>query len=204
MKFHHLLTILPIALAVMPFQGLAANIDLSHPHLRRVEDTNGEPGPLKVGDIYETRVAPTGESLVPPSISEGGTKAKYSIKIRENASYMALHFASCNLDDDCVMEVSGKNLNGKQQRYEMTGKGKRQMGTFWAQHVKGDQITVQVKCKKGPAKDKGRFVIDEIAVGYTTEEAGDGRRRASICGPWVRRTPSPSGSARATRCSGRS
>jgi len=83
------------------------------------------------------------------------------------------------------MKISGKEQNvlGKKEEYEMTEKGKMQAGTFWAQHVSGDEIFVQVKCQDKPAEENGNFVVDKVAVGYGPEHEYSGRtRRAALCG----------------------
>ena len=68
----------------------------------------------------------------------------------------------------------------------MSGKGKLNSGTFWAQHVKGDEIFVQVKCQGMAVKERGNFVIDEVAVGFVADhedvDNNSHSRRTAVCG----------------------
>jgi len=97
---------------------------------------------------------------------------------------MALHFSNFDLAPECVMTVFGKERNvfGEKEEYEMVGRGKMQLGTFWAQHVSGDEISMKVKCNGSQVKDHGNFVVDKLAVGFVPDQ---GRRtttrRAAIC-----------------------
>lgn len=98
---------------------------------------------------------------------------------------MALHFSNFDLAPECIMTVSGKKRNvlGEKEEYEMVGRGKMQLGTFWARHVSGDEIFLKVKCNGSQVKDHGNFVVDKLAVGFAPDQ---GRRttttrRAAIC-----------------------
>ena len=93
---------------------------------------NGKPGPLKVGNEYETRIDFTETSDVPPKFSENGAVAKLDIMKYKGGPYITVHFAEFDLANGCVAKISGiNNIFEKSQRYEMTGKGKMDAGTFW-------------------------------------------------------------------------
>ena len=84
----------------------------------------GEPGPLKVGDEYETNISPQADSSILPDIKENGRSATYQLR-HTGASYMAVLFEDFNLKEGCTMTVSGEPVtdlfgvgNGKQE-YEM-------------------------------------------------------------------------------------
>lgn len=65
--------------------------------------------PLKIGEHYPIHVSSTGESVIAPELSEPDQgryiKKTYRI-VHEDASYIALHFASMDLDPSCSLEVS--------------------------------------------------------------------------------------------------
>lgn len=76
----------------------------------------------------------------------------------------------------------------------MTGKGKMNSGTFWAQHVKEDDITVSCHCKGGPAQRMCHFNIDSYAAGYPNEQASGVFNRARELFPKVSRREATCGS----------
>jgi len=55
-------------------------------HLQGNGDEGEPPRPLKVGDEFETHISNTEDSIVPPIISDGGTKQNFKIKPRDGAS----------------------------------------------------------------------------------------------------------------------
>lgn len=156
---------------------LFCTISSSFVMLVAAEGTNGEPGPLKVGEEYGKNISPSEDSEIIPEITENGKSAMYSLR-HTGASYIAVHFSDFNLPEGCTMKVSGDPItnifegvsNGKQE-YSMTGLGKMEMRTFWSQHVKGGSIVLKVRCEMGNARDKGWFSIDKYAAGYSNLEA---------------------------------
>merc|ERR1719461_1858221 len=83
-----------------------------------------------------------------------------------DASYISVHFSSFDLPSSCVLAVT----DGKEAQYTMTGKGKHDLGTFWARHVKGDTIEMTLSCKNDKDKDLALFEIDQFAAGYPLDK----------------------------------
>lgn len=81
------------------------------------------------------------------------------------ATYLALHFVDFNLaeDDELIVEDATGG-----QRYSMTGRGKMNAGTFWARHVRGD--TIQLQLLVGSASGGDGFIIDKYAAGRPEAE----------------------------------
>lgn len=76
------------------------------------------------------------------------------------ATYIAIHFVDFDLGPGDVLTISD-GLGG--QAYTMTGRGKMNAGTFWAQHVKGDTAVLSLTVTSA---EGGRgFIIDEYAAG---------------------------------------
>ena len=141
------------------------------------------PVPLVVGDKFSTMIDETEKSVVPAKVSEDGSRMTYEIQYREGATYTTVHFKEFNLGPRCTMQVTGKSLpDGRQQVYKMTGRGKMNLGgDFWAQHVKGDLMTLEIKCAKA-AKENARFQIDEVAVGFVEGSPMAESFGESVCG----------------------
>ena len=89
------------------------------------------------------------------------------------ATYMAVHFSSFDLPPGDRLIVS--DADGR-QGYELTGRGKMQAGEFWAQHVKGD--TVVLELQSAFSGRRSGFTIDEYAAGFVPIGPGD----ESVCG----------------------
>lgn len=107
----------------------------------------------------------------------------YEIQFREGATYTTVHFKAFQLGPRCTMQVTGKDLpDGRQQAYKMIGRGKMDLGgNFWAQHVKGDLMTLEIRCAKA-AKENSHFEIDEVAVGFVEDIAAVDSFGESVCG----------------------
>ena len=54
------------------------------------------------------------------------------------------------------------------QKSIMTGRGRQQLGTFWAQHVEGEMIQFQLFCKDKTMEPE--YWIDDYAAGYPLED----------------------------------
>jgi hypothetical protein len=53
---------------------------------------------------------------------------------------------------------------GEQKPYVLQGKGKIEMGTFWAHHVSGPCMDIILQCAEN--KDASLFEIDDYVAGY--------------------------------------
>jgi len=87
---------------------------------------------------------------------------------RTDASYVAIHFESfLLLEEEELLVFNGRG----EQQYILNGQGKPGSGgTFWAQHVKGDTIILQLWVPAGSDMSQPRFTIDQEAFGFPTEQ----------------------------------
>ncbi|GMU21003.1 MAG: hypothetical protein AMXMBFR13_10990 [Phycisphaerae bacterium] len=99
------------------------------------------------------------------------------------ATYIALHFSGFDLAPGSSLAISDP---GGTHRYVLTGRGKMQAGSFWARHIKGDTVVLELT---GGAEGIGPgFLIDEYAAGFVDLEnvgpravCGDDDRLNAIC-----------------------
>jgi hypothetical protein len=115
--------------------------------------------PLKVGERYALAL----DSSVPergPAMEQTPTGLRWTIK-HAGATYVAVHFERFDLAPDDAIVVSDGNGG---QEFRLTGLGKMDLGTFWAQHVKGDTVVIEF-ITSGSRPGKG-FRIDEYAAGF--------------------------------------
>ena len=175
--------------------------------LRRAAEIEPAPRrrPQAAGDMISTTIDLSPESKVLPELVQtesGATRAVYEIMFRAGASFTTVHFANFDFAEGCTMQVSGKDLNKKEegtprydyestepaQAYKMSHQGKHNAGTFWTQHVKGDTMYLDIRCTGATELSTGAtFSIDQVSVGFVegTEQSqpdnifGDGE---SICG----------------------
>jgi V8-like Glu-specific endopeptidase len=103
---------------------------------------------------------------------------------KPDASYVAVHFDSfLLLEDEELLIFNGRG----EQQYILTGEGKPGSGgTFWAQHVKGSIMILQLWVPAGSDMSQPRFTIDQEAFGFPTAELGSSRNLAADENP-VRR-----------------
>ncbi len=114
--------------------------------------------PLRVGDVYEADI--TTPRNYPPGKSAGESAWVHQLT-HPGATYIALHFRNFHLGQGDYLVVS--DLFGTQS-YVMEGRGKLSSGTFWAQHVKGDTVLLElVTTRKGGGSG---FTIDKYAAGF--------------------------------------
>jgi len=97
-----------------------------------------------------------------PGVPDPGqpTSAWFHVLSHPGATYIAIHFTDFNLGPGDSLVISDDQ--GAQQ-YELSGKGKMQAGTFWARHIKGDTVVLEL-IVVSPAGGKG-FSIDEYVAG---------------------------------------
>jgi hypothetical protein len=73
------------------------------------------------------------------------------------------------------------------QNIVFRGKGKQEMGSFWAHHVSGSCMDIKLQCTKN-GKDDSTFEIDDYVAGYANIAGGAWRidpshhRDLSLCG----------------------
>ncbi len=125
---------------------------------------------VKAGDHIPVKLdTPQGYKGV--TQEESGTSWTYELH-HPDATYIAIHFVDFDLasgDYLIVTDPSGE------QFYVMEGKGKMNAGTFWAQHIKGDTVFLEL-VQTNPEGGNG-FIIDEYVAGFL-EIGGD----KAICG----------------------
>jgi len=113
--------------------------------------------PLRVG---EERPYALDSRLAEGIATERGVV--YQVQI-PNATYIALHFQEFDLAPGASLIVSDPH---GQQSYTMTGRGKMDLGSFWAQHIKGDTAILE-HVRGAEASNRG-FKIDRIASGFVS------------------------------------
>jgi len=147
----------------------ASQIDLVLGARQFIDDGTG---PIQVGDPYPINISSDDDNTdITPSIDDlnGPHVSKTYTLSHAGASFISVHFASMDLDPSCTMEISDEGGN---QSTVMKGRGRHQLGTFWAQHVDSDTMLLTMYCKGN--KKRFEFVIDEYVAGYPVTE---GRRR---------------------------
>ena len=119
--------------------------------------------PLKVGDELPIEIVSSGETGLPGTPTDDGMVWQL---VHPGASYLALHFAEMELPPGMSLRVADPT---GEQAYVMTGRGKMDAGTFWAQHIKGDTLILELKA--GAATLPGEvlrhvFRVDGYAAGH--------------------------------------
>lgn len=129
--------------------------------------------PLKVGERYDLKVdSSKADNDLAAEETESGVRY---VLTHPGATYIAVHFDKFNLAPGDKLIVSDP-LGG--QDYELTGLGKMDLGEFWAQHVKGDTVVLEL-ITAGDKPGKG-FRIDEYAAGFA--DLGAPPLTEEICG----------------------
>jgi len=88
------------------------------------------------------------------------TSAWFHVLSHLGATYIAVHFSDFDLGPGDYLVVSDETGG---QQYELSGRGKMQAGTFWARHIKGDTVLLEL-IVVSPSGGKG-FNIDEYVAG---------------------------------------
>lgn len=130
-------------------------------------------GKIKVGEYFPARIVTPRDYA--GSVG-GGPEIGWTYRLTHpGATYMAVHFVDFDLGPADYLTISDAFGNNS---YTLQGKGKMEAGTFWAQHIKGDTILMElVKVNR----DGGRgFLIDEYAAGFV--ELGPPPEPRAICG----------------------
>ncbi len=114
--------------------------------------------PLRVGDVYDAAIA-TPRNYPPASARE--ESAWVHRLTHPGATYIALHFSDFHLGHGDHLVVSDAQGN---QAYTLSGRGKMDAGTFWARHIKGDTVRLElVTTRRGGGPG---FTIDQYAAGF--------------------------------------
>lgn len=91
----------------------------------------------------------------------------FHILSHPGATYVSVHFVDFDLGPGDVLVVQDPQGG---QRYELSGKGKMQAGTFWARHIKGDTAVLELLVS---STSGGRgFQMDAYAAGHVDLDAG--------------------------------
>ncbi|MCP4594574.1 MAG: trypsin-like peptidase domain-containing protein, partial [bacterium] len=135
----------------------------------------------QMGAVSEAQQVQVGEhisvTIQPPKDYAGAAKSAADVVWQHElhhpgATYLAVHFVEFDLGPDDYLIVSDPD---GLQTYTMSGRGKMNAGTFWARHLKGDTILLELVAV-GSRRGSG-FLIDEYVAGF----AHVGGTRA-ICG----------------------
>src|SRR3972149_2587625 len=129
--------------------------------------------PLKVGERYALKV--DSSKAVNDLAAEETVSGFRYVLTHPGATYIAVHFDKFDLAPGDKLIVSDP-LGG--QDYELTGLGKMDLGEFWAQHIKGDTVVVEL-ITAGDKPGQG-FRIDEYAAGFV--DLGAPPVTEEICG----------------------
>jgi V8-like Glu-specific endopeptidase len=132
---------------------------------------NGKPaedprGPLQIGDHHPIAISSTeGRSDLQPVVSPDGKSSTYTLH-HENASYLSVHFSNLDLPPSCSLRIADGNQD---QDYTLRGKGKFDLGSFWAHHINGDTMVLTLNCNSQRAS--ATFEIDDYVAGYPSNGA---------------------------------
>lgn len=115
--------------------------------------------PLKVGERYALNVdSSRADNDVAAEVTLSSFRYEWT---HPGATYIAVHFKKFDLAPGDELIISDA-LGG--QAHRLTGLGKMDLGEFWAQHVKGDTVVLElISANDTPGKG---FVIDEYAAGF--------------------------------------
>jgi len=121
--------------------------------------------PLQIGDHFSTTISSDVErSILKPVVSQDGKTSTYTLH-HQDASYLSIHFSNMDLPPSCTLTVQDADGN---QAYLMRGRGKFDLSTFWAHHVKGDTVDIVLHCNAN--KKSASFDIDDYVAGYPNGE----------------------------------
>jgi hypothetical protein len=91
-------------------------------------------GPTQIGDAHQIVISSNIEiSDIKPFMSKDGKTNTFILK-HEHASFLTMHFSNFDLPPHCIVELTDA-FGG--QSYTLQGRGKLNLGTFWAHHIHG-------------------------------------------------------------------
>jgi V8-like Glu-specific endopeptidase len=143
------------------------------------EETNKSKGPIQIGDHHPIIISSDPESSdVKPLSSEDGNKKTDTYTLEyDDASFLTVHFKSFHLPSGCVMDISDGNDS---QVSTLTDDGKFNLGeNFWAHHVNGNKIQLDLICDDNASKEQASFEIDDYVAGYPNESLEERRHLRS-------------------------
>lgn len=179
-KAHEIISSLLLLLSLLPS---AANASISSPPEFSNEEDIRRPGILQIGEHITTHISSSNaDSELAPAIIQDGEysyKKTYSLT-HSGASYISLHFASMELDESCKMEIGSAD---DEQKYEMVGRGRHNQGMFWARHINGDSIKIDLSCEDWSRK--AIFEIDEYVAGLPSEDSNRNLRGQTASSPFA-------------------
>merc|ERR1712166_1575442 len=147
------------------------------------EELEPPAGPTKIGDEHSISIAANGQFDVQDSgMQVEVTTAQVTVFTLRHvgASYIALHFDDIHLTSGTKLTVCDGN---DEQCYIMTGRGKKDLGQFWARHVIGDTVVMTLEKEQTEA---GTLLIDAYVAGYAHFDrraviGGSDERQNAIC-----------------------
>lgn len=114
----------------------------------------------RVGDEVPIYIDSTGRSDVGAESTPTGMR--FTLE-HPGATYLALHFQQLDLAPGDRIILSRPDGG---DRHELTGRGKMDASTFWAPHVKGSTLVIDLVSAQGH-RGRGRgFVVDRYAAGF--------------------------------------
>jgi hypothetical protein len=122
-------------------------------------------GPFQIGEKYQLNISAqhpenSDVTAVFTENSIGVTTKRYTIK-HEDASYISVHMDDMDLPKGCKAVTSA--CSGGQEHI-MEGKGTFGLSNFWANHVEGDCMNIDLTCKS--RANEAVLEIKEYAAGY--------------------------------------
>lgn len=134
------------------------------------------PGVQQIGAHKPIVISSTANSDIAPVTSRIGDKISNTYSFyHPGASYISLHFKHMDLGEGCSIAV--REASKFDMSYELTGKGRHNLGTFWARHIYGDSIDIELTCENW--QTKAEFEVDEFVAGFPEVDLHDfgGRKR---------------------------
>jgi hypothetical protein len=129
--------------------------------------------PLQVGNVYPITIDSTGRTgLASMTTPTGHVWELY----HPDATYLALHFTRFELAPGDQVFVSDPTGG---QRHQVSARGAAEDSAFWARHVKGDTLVLElVSTAAAAGVQRSAFKVEEYAAGFP----GVGGGTEAICG----------------------
>jgi len=127
---------------------------------------------LRAGEVFALQA----ES--PHPYPQAGDRPAYQLTVHHpGATYLALHFQRFQLAAGHYLVV--RSPDGA-QRHVFTGRGRAELGTFWATHIKGDELVVELFTPGRSSATAWGLAIDRYAAGILEMSAAT---QESVCAP---------------------
>ena len=132
------------------------------------------PGILQIGSHEPIVISSNAYSEIQPAIVRDASEISKTYSFyHPGASFIAVHFQHMDLGEGCSITVQEASRGEMSHAY--TGKGRQDLGTFWAQHIYGDSIEIILACEDW--ETKAEFEVDEYAAGFPEDALHDSRGR---------------------------